>query len=98
MTVLTAQEIEKSRKIFTTFDKDGEWARFYRHRLRCSRRTHCCLVNSATYLLVADVESGTIDVQELRAALQLLGQQPTLEELFIIISQVSFDKAALPLN
>lgn len=33
-------------------------------------------------------ESGTIDVQELRAALQLLGQQPTLEELFIIISQV----------
>ena len=32
--------------------------------------------------------SGTIDVKELRTALNALGQHPTDEELFVMISQV----------
>jgi hypothetical protein len=32
--------------------------------------------------------SGTIDVKELRTALSALGQSPTDEELFVMISQV----------
>lgn len=33
--------------------------------------------------------TGTIDVRELKTALIALGQQPTDEELFVMISQVS---------
>uniref|UniRef100_A0A7S0RM74 EF-hand domain-containing protein n=1 Tax=Chlamydomonas leiostraca TaxID=1034604 RepID=A0A7S0RM74_9CHLO len=35
--------------------------------------------------------SGTIDVKELKTALTALGQQPTDEELFVMISQVDED-------
>lgn len=34
--------------------------------------------------------SGTIDVKELRTALNALGQHPTDEELFVMISQVGW--------
>lgn len=34
--------------------------------------------------------TGTIDVRELKTALIALGQQPTDEELFVMISQASF--------
>lgn len=37
--------------------------------------------------------SGTIDVQELRATLQALGQSPTDEELFLMISSVDEDNS-----
>jgi Ca2+-binding EF-hand superfamily protein len=39
--------------------------------------------------------SGTIDVKELRTALAALGQNPTDEELFVMISQVSLKLLAL---
>ena len=89
MAVLTAQEVERSRKIFTTFDKDGTIPQ------QCAL-TKVTLLHSRL-ITYAYAESGTIDVQELRAALQLLGQQPTMEELFIIISQVSAALLSLPL-
>eukprot|EP00898_Chlorokybus_atmophyticus_P000120 jgi/Chlat1/1108/Chrsp110S01593 len=37
--------------------------------------------------------SGTIDASELRATLQALGQSPTDEELFLMISQVDEDNS-----
>ena len=45
-------------------------------------------------LAAAVVGSGTIDANELKATLEALGQNPTAEEIFLMISEVSTQQHA----
>ena len=75
------------RKAFHMFDKDGACfdacmhARYVARWVRRGALSVACTRSACT-------GSGTIDVKELRTALNALGQHPTDEELFVMISQV----------
>ena len=92
---LTEEELDLCRKAFQHFDKDGAECSAKQTRAQLSRY----IGPSKLQMLVlmqdnisgrhALAGSGTIDVKELRTALAALGQNPTDEELFVMISQVS---------
>lgn len=86
---LTDEEQQLCRKAFSQFDKDGVCASFWQSpaarnapvcRWYIEDREHMCSCNRAG--------SGTIDVKELKAALESMGQHPSDEELFAIIHDV----------
>ena len=84
---LTQEEIDGCRDAFLAFDKDRRCDVNRRMQLvdlwllddLKSLQTICCPPGS---------HSGSIDVWELRQVLEAMGQKPTEEELFQMISEV----------
>lgn len=88
-TGLTDEELALCRTAFNNFDKDGE-VNAKLDRRDAAARQHD---PKETRAAAAPCEmlgpgSGTIDVKELKAALNSMGQNPTDEELFVIIHDV----------
>jgi Ca2+-binding EF-hand superfamily protein len=85
-TSLTAEELELCKKAFQAFDKDGAAAAgadFIR-----PTALRLCAQLARRGAAPCPAGSYTIDVKELKSALNTLGQFPTDEELFVMINQV----------
>jgi Ca2+-binding EF-hand superfamily protein len=86
-TSLTAEELELCKKAFQAFDKDGA-AAAGADFIRPKRTLRLCAQLARPDAAPGPAGSYTIDVKELKSALNTLGQFPTDEELFVMINQV----------
>jgi hypothetical protein len=87
MPQLNDEELALCKKAFAQFDKDGELGR----QLGCfgAPAVHNSnSSNNATASYCAHTGSGTIDVKEMKTALQSMGHTPSDEELFAIVHEV----------
>ena len=106
--MLSVEEIESCRQAFNTFDKDGTKVYVRARRPTRRDPLGCRWIACTGPKSVADTDalffvlhcvrlgvagSGTIDANELKATLQALGQNPSEEELFLMISQVDEDNS-----